>query len=177
MLNMPGLVELKHTQSLERNEKKRQEPVGGWGLRGAEPSSSSPQYLHYLTHSHLVGLSQATNAYAIPHMVLGWSQAQTNPSHWMPVKEGTGIRWNNMIPDWHSYRFREECAHQLFYIQPTSSSIHSQNCHDRCADMKVCLCILTLPVHILRTSRRHDFLSLLMLRSSHLILCPCGFCC
>jgi hypothetical protein len=29
----------------------------------------------------------------------------------------------------------------------------------------------------LRTSRRHDFLSLLVLRASHLILCPCGFCC
>jgi len=53
---------------------------------GVEPSSSSLQLLGLITPCHLVGLSQSTNGYAIPHMVLGWSQAQTTPP-WLPVKK------------------------------------------------------------------------------------------
>jgi hypothetical protein len=35
MLNMPGLVELKHTQSLERNEKKETRTCGWVGPEGS----------------------------------------------------------------------------------------------------------------------------------------------
>jgi hypothetical protein len=138
MLNMPRLAEFKHVQSLERNEKKETWTSG----QVPRPQGSGTIFIvTSVTWSSNpfspFALSHATNAYAYGARLV----MSTNQSLLLDAcQEGTGIRWNNLTPDWHSYRCREECTHQLFDIQPMLSSICSQNCHGLTTKIVICNC-------------------------------------